>query len=202
MFNLSIHFQECASFGARSDYQLVWLMMLIPYIHIRHLISLEIKAFHVLEYTRRRIWGLTAATALQHSTRSTGWRRKLGSICCKKTVCRWVSCEHTEGNLAPLQKSLLPLVWNKSLNEPSSVLVYGSLQKLPLQMTNTWTLHAVLGDQVSTDTEGDVIVTFKPKTQTGFWLDTSLSRCFVSSCDYHQSLSHGTYTSRPENALT
>lgn len=55
----------------------------------------------------------------------------------------------------------------KTSHEPSSVMACGFLLKTATA-DSVWTLHTVLGAQVSARPKDDILVTFKPKKQTGF----------------------------------
>lgn len=161
-----------------------------PYVHGRHLISPGIKALHCLKYTRRRIWGLSAATAFQHRARSAGQQQKLESICCCKGV---VSCKHPKGEL----------------NTDSEVIASAGV-KLVMNWTThcaaLWTFskrwhcrhHMEFAREIS-----PVQIQRTTLPSPSNWrhrLGTSHSRCFVSSCDYHQSLSQRSCILRLENA--
>lgn len=137
-------------------------MMLMPHVHGRHLISQGIKALHCLKYTRRRIWGLSAATAFQHRARSTGQRCKLESICCRKGVCRGGSCKHPKGELSTESEVIATAGVKLVMNRAIHCAGLWTLSKRWLQAA----YGVCTGDQPRANLKNNVIITFKPKTQT------------------------------------
>lgn len=152
-----------------------------------------IKALHCLKYTRRRIWGLSAAIAFQHRARSTGQWWKLESICCCKGVCKGGNCKNPRGKLSTVSDVIatagVKLVMNWTIHCAGL-----------WTFSKTWHCrkHMEFAQEIS-----PVQIQRTMLTSPSNWrhrLGTSHSRCFMSSCDYHQSLSHSSFILRLENA--
>lgn len=170
-------------------------MMPIPYVHGRtHLFSQGIKALHCLKYTRRRIWGLSAATAFQHRARSTGQWWKLESICCCKRVCEGGSCKYLKGELSTESEIIATAGVKLATN-------------WTIHCAGLWTFSRRWHCRQHMEFAGEISPVQIQRTALSspsnrrHRLGTSHSRCFTSSCDYHQSLSHSSYILRLENAL-